>query len=230
MIALKVLLTVAGVLLMAAALSDSAVWALAAHSVCTEEDERRSTKPVAEPEVDCVARSGGAGAGGMPAAAGGDEHGGGAERHGRRAVSQIGGTIAGHAVSGIALCDAAGGDACRCSICATPVYGGHCGAGEQGCRRKGRTERAVARRSEYRAGGDGALPARSQRSWRACRRICRSRWTRNWCRRWWRVRGASLRRSTRCARSSARSAKRCGRRRRQRLRASWRPTGSWWKR
>ena len=116
MIALKMLLMIAGVLLMAVAAGNSAAWAVDADSVCDEEESRRGW--VASGVgcsgtgtwSDCLAGTGGAGAGGMHAAADGDEHGGGAEWDGRRAHQPDRRNGAGNAVSGIALCYSAGGE------------------------------------------------------------------------------------------------------------------------
>ena len=145
MIALKVLLTVAGVLLMAAALTIPlyGLWLRIRYA----QKKTSGDETVVEPSRDCVAWSGGAGAGGMPAAAGGDEHGGGAERHGRREGKPDWGNDSGNAVSGIALRYATGGDVQTFDLREHLFTAGMWSRGAS-LPKKGRTERAVARRSE----------------------------------------------------------------------------------
>ena len=132
MIALKMLLMIAGVLMMAAAVAIPlyGLWmriqyAMKKKSVRMDCFWSRACRTGTW--SDCVARAGGAGAGGVPAAADGGEHGGGAERDGRRAHQPDRRNGAGNAVSGGALCYSAGGERADVRSARSHVHRRHCG-------------------------------------------------------------------------------------------------------
>ncbi len=203
MLAIKYLLMVAGVLLLAAgaAIAIYDAWRVFQHSRWLAKGTGEDVAPElieSDSAAGAVAYIGGAWGGGLSAAADCDEHRGGAERHGRRVHQRYARDAAGDAVLGRALYRSAG-RACADVRSARPdLYYADAGRGEA----RLLPRRASAPVTEEHDGAvEGGVDALGWRlrcgivsirgGWIMCSRICRSRLRRSWCRRLWIARGVS---------------------------------------